>query len=158
MKGRQNPPYAQHGEGDRSPQERGGGAISTARKLRKDMSLPEVLLWQRLRGNGNGLKFRRQHPVGPYVLDFYCARAKLAIEIDGEAHNRGDRPLRDEMRDAFLIDRGFKVLRIAAADILKDADIAVEAIVAMASPLHHSPAASGPPPHAAHGEDFLGAN
>ncbi len=122
--------------------------VALARKLRKEMSLPETLLWQRLRGKKAGLKFRRQHPAGPYVIDFFCPEASLAIEIDGEGHNRGDRPQRDETRDAFLTENGFNVLHVAAARILKDPDAAAEAIAAYAArPLHHLPEeANGPPP------------
>jgi very-short-patch-repair endonuclease len=54
--------------------------MRSARDLRRRMSLPEVLLWRELKKRPNGLKFRRQHPTGPYVLDFYCGDARLAIE------------------------------------------------------------------------------
>ncbi len=60
--------------------------ITFARKLRRDMSPPEVMVWVHLRARKDGTTFRRQHPVGPYVLDFYCPQARLAIEIDGEHH------------------------------------------------------------------------
>jgi very-short-patch-repair endonuclease len=122
------------------------------------MSLPEVLLWQRLRLEPHGLKFRRQHPVLTYILDFYCARARLVVEIDGEAHDRGDRPVRDAERDAALTAYGLTVLRIPAREVLTDADAATETIVATALPLHprlrrRSPSPSmlgedleGPPP------------
>lgn len=100
------------------------------------MSLPGVLLWQRLRTEPHGLKFRRQHPVLTYVLDFYCARARLAVEIDGEAHDRGDQPVRDGERDAALVAHSLTVLRIPARDVLIDADTAAEAIVTTALPLH----------------------
>ena len=86
------------------------------------MSFPEVLLWQQLRKKPDGKQFRRQHPAGPYVLDFFCATASLAIEIDGEAHNRGDGPERDAHRDKWLRDRGIRILRIAATDVLKNLD------------------------------------
>ena len=137
----------------RGTSEAGGGGVPqahrpevyTARKLRRDMSLPEVQLWQRLRGGKAGLKFRRQHPIGPYIVDFYCREAALAIEVDGEGHNRGDRPQRDERRDAFLKDNGLRVLHVAAARILHDPDGTADAIVASAArPLHHP--SDGPPP------------
>ena len=70
-----------------------------AKSLRRTMSPPEVRLWQALREEPSGRRFRRQHPAGPYVLDFYCAKAKLAIEVDGETHARGDQPERDAPRD-----------------------------------------------------------
>ena len=90
----------------------------TARKLRREMSLPEVLLWRDLRGGP--VKFRRQHPVGDYVVDFYCAAVKLAVEIDGWAHSAGERPERDERRDAWLATRGIRVVRIVASEVLAD--------------------------------------
>jgi very-short-patch-repair endonuclease len=62
------------------------------------MTVPEVRLWQWLRTRPRGFKFRHQHPAGPYVLDFYCAAVKLVVEVDGEAHSRGDRPERDFAR------------------------------------------------------------
>ncbi len=102
--------------------------VKIARKLRREMSLPEVLLWQRLRSAD--VKIRKQHPCGKYVLDFYCPSAKLAIEIDGIVHDMGDRPQRDELHDGFLERRGITVLRIAAAEVLKDFDAAAESIVA----------------------------
>jgi very-short-patch-repair endonuclease len=86
------------------------------------MSLPEVLLWQQLRKKVGGVQFRRQHPAGPYVLDFFCATVNLAIEVDGEAHNRGDRTQRDANRDEWLQRQGIRVLRIPAADVLKNLD------------------------------------
>lgn len=103
-----------------------------ARKLRRDMSLPEILLWQRLRGNQLGMKFRCQHPISSYIADFYCSVLRLVIEVDGDAHNMGDRPAQDASRDAFLKENGYKVLRIAAPDILKDVDAVVAAIGAIA--------------------------
>jgi very-short-patch-repair endonuclease len=96
------------------------------------MSLPEVLLWQRLKSRPNGLKFRRQHPAGPYILDFYCHEARLVIEIDGMAHDMGDRPDRDVAREADLKRRGLRVARLPAAEVLRDPDEAAASIVAYA--------------------------
>ena len=103
--------------------------VRQAKKLRREMTLPEVLLWQRLRGSPRGLKFRKQHPAGPFVLDFFCAKANLAIELDGEAHDMGDRPERDERRDAWLRERRIDTLRILASDVLADADGVAEGIL-----------------------------
>lgn len=110
----------------------GDAGKGRARKLRQDMSLPEILLWQILRRKQAGLKFRRQHPCGPYVADFYCHEARLVIEIDGEAHNRGNAPMRDELRDGWFADKGLMVLRIPALNILNDPDNAVTAIMVSA--------------------------
>ncbi len=105
--------------------------VAVARRLRRDLSLPEVLLWQRLRGGRTGAKVRRQHPVGPYVVDFYCHGARLVVEIDGEAHDRGDRPVRDDARIAFLREQGLRVVRIAARRVIADADGVADAIAAI---------------------------
>jgi very-short-patch-repair endonuclease len=92
-----------------------------AKKLRREMSPPEVILWQNLRGGRlEGLRFRRQHPMGVYVLDFYCHAAKLAVEVDGAHHTMGDNPSRDLERDAWFAVRGIETLRIPAIDVLTD--------------------------------------
>jgi very-short-patch-repair endonuclease len=103
--------------------------IKRARQLRADMSLPEVMLWNFLRQRPNGLKFRRQHPVGAYILDFYCLERRIAIEIDGIAHDMGHRPARDAARDAWLMVRRISVIRIAAKDVLTDVDAAAQSVV-----------------------------
>jgi len=91
--------------------------VAKARLLRRTMTPPEASLWQILRTKPGGFKFRRQHPVGPYVLDFYCPIAKLAIEVDGIAHEMGDNPSRDEGRDRWFNENGYRVLRIPAAEL-----------------------------------------
>ncbi len=126
--------------------------VYNARKLRREMSLPEVLLWEQLRAAKQGMKFRRQHPIGPYIADFYCSAAKLVIEIDGEAHDQGDRPERDIVRDAVMRNAGYAVLRISAADVLKNMEDVILTIRAAAeSPLHR--ASTVPLP--ASGEDLV---
>jgi very-short-patch-repair endonuclease len=85
------------------------------------MTLPEVVLWQALRKRQlPQLHFRRQHPVGPYILDFYCASAHLAVEVDGFAHDTTAQAEHDERRDAWLAERGIMVMRVPAADVLRD--------------------------------------
>jgi len=126
--------------------------IEKARALRRIMSPPEVRLWAILRSAPNGIRFRRQHPIGPFVLDFYCPRAKLAIEIDGMAHDMGDRPQRDVSRDRWLSEQGIATMRVPASDVFQRLEIVVEMILEQAAfPLHHP--ADGPPPHALHRED-----
>ncbi|UYY59817.1 endonuclease domain-containing protein [Sphingomonas sp. S2-65] len=100
-----------------------------AKRLRRNLSLPEALLWRELRKRPSGLKFRKQHPAGPYVLDFFCAGSHLAVEVDGEAHERGDSPVHDAARDAWLNSQGVRVCRILAADVLADMDAVVRHIV-----------------------------
>jgi very-short-patch-repair endonuclease len=100
-----------------------------ARALRRAMTPPEVRLWVRLRARGEGLPiFRRQHPMGSYILDFYCAAAKLAVEIDGEGHGMGDRPERDRHRDAWLAERGVTTLRVPAVDVMRRFEDTVQMI------------------------------
>lgn len=157
-----NPPRT--GEGDHA--QRGGGAspspprsvVQRARALRKAMTMPERLLWRALRQRPNGLKFRRQHPVGPYVVDFCCLTSRLAIEIDGVAHDMAGRAARDGIRARFLQENGYTVLRVSARRVLADVTGTAEAIVARVAsgdaarggnPLHRP--ADGPPPRA--GED-----
>ncbi len=131
-----------------------GRSVPRARQLRRAMSLPEVILWRVLRTRPGGLKFRRQHASGAYVLDFFCSDARLAIEIDGEGHSRGNQPERDALRDAYFIRAGVGTLRIAAREVLADLDAVVTHIVEQASarlPLHHP--SGGPPPRDKLGED-----
>lgn len=124
-------------------------AYKNARRLRRQLSLPEKLLWNRLKGSE--MHFRKQHPIGDFVLDFYCASAKLAIEVDGFAHDTGTRPRRDEARTRWLNGEGVEILRIAAKDVLADPDAIADGLLRLcasrAKPLHHPAAPDGPPPH-----------
>ena len=125
-------------------------AYKAARRLRKTMSLPEALLWQRLRRNPCGIGFRRQHPIVRYVLDFYCPAARLAIEIDGIAHDMSDRPARDESRDCWLEGQGLQVMRIEARKVLRDPDAVAEMLVQACRDTRDPStirSADGPPPH-----------
>lgn len=108
------------------------------------MTKPEVALWRELRGRPGAAKFRRQYPIGPYVVDFYCLSARLLIAADGAAHGTGHNPHRDLERDRFIKENGYGVLGDSTSCILADVAGAAAAIVARArSPLHH--AAHGPP-------------
>ena len=132
-------------------------SVRRARRLRRQLSLPEVLLWQVLRQSPAGLKFRRQHPTGPYDLDFYCSDARLAIEVDGEAHGRGERPVRDATRDAWLRAKGIDTMRIPAVEVLRNLEGVLQGVIAEATarlPLHHPAAPGGPPPPGKLGEDL----
>jgi very-short-patch-repair endonuclease len=111
------------------------------------MSLPEVVLRQALRkGQLGGLRFHRQHPIGPYILDFYCASARLALEVDGLTHDDTNRLRHDRHRDTWLANRGVKVIRILAADVLREDRL--EGVIAAI--VHAAAAPSGsrrsPPP------------
>jgi len=119
--------------------------VSRARQLRRRMSLPEVVLWQALRkGRLAGLRFRRQHPFGPYILDFYCAATRLAVEVDGLVHDTQSASNHDARRDAWLAQQGVTVLRVRAGDVLQDERLeellrGIETAAAVAPP----PAPSG---------------
>ncbi|WP_269515919.1 endonuclease domain-containing protein [Brevundimonas subvibrioides] len=97
------------------------GAVSRARVLRRTLTPPEARLWIYLRRRAlGGLKFRRQHPVGPYVLDFYCPEARLAVEVDGQHHADPEQFEKDEARTAWLAKQDIAVLRIAAERVRTD--------------------------------------
>lgn len=104
-----------------------------AKSLRRRLTLPEGLLWRAIKGGkADGLGFRKQHPVGPYVLDFYCHETRPCVEVDGGSHSLGDQPAKDARRDKWLADRGIVTLRIAAAIVLDDVDAAVGMVVVAA--------------------------
>ena len=131
------------------------GSVARARKLRKEMTLPEVLLWRLLRGQPQGVKFRKQLPSSRIGMDFYCSDARLVIEVDGIAHDMGDNPERDLNRDAWLRSKGIDTVRIPATDVLKDVSTVADGILSLALsrlPLHH-PAIAGrsPSPRQARG-------
>ena len=105
--------------------------VSTARRLRVEATTPERVLWSRLKGRAlHGWKFRRQHPFGPFVLDFVCLEAKLAIEIDGAAHFEPDAVARDRRRQAWIEREGLSVFRVTASALATDLDAVVAAISA----------------------------
>ncbi len=86
-------------------------------------------MWVALRRKAfENWRFRRQHPIGAYVLDFYCDREKLAVEVDGQAHWLGDNQARDARRDAWLAERGIRTLRLSASLIRDDLDAALRMI------------------------------
>jgi very-short-patch-repair endonuclease len=125
-------PKATEGEDSDAP-EGSERSQRNAKRLRRRLTSPEIGLWLALRQNGAGLRFRKQHSAGDYVLDFYCAPARLAIEVDGEAHARGDRPQRDSARDAWLGARGVRVLRYPAREVLGNLEGVVREIIAVAA-------------------------
>ncbi|WP_292258559.1 endonuclease domain-containing protein [Brevundimonas sp.] len=90
------------------------GRVERARSLRRRSGLAEQRVWSLLRAGGiDGLKFRRQHPVGPYVVDFACDPLRLVIEIDGGVHGRDDVALEDHYRQSGIEALGWTVLRFS---------------------------------------------
>ena len=94
--------------------------IPFARKLRRDMTNAEKKLWSLLRNNGLGAKFRRQVPYGPYILDFYCVKARLVVELDGSQHYTPEGRKKDAERDAYLRNDGLEVLRFLNSEVFSN--------------------------------------
>jgi very-short-patch-repair endonuclease len=102
-------------------------SLPKARRLRAKMTDAELRLWTGLRGKQiGGHRFRRQAPMGQYIVDFACLTARLVVEVDGSQHLHGSR--REEHRTASLQSRGFRVLRFLDNDVLERTDSVLEAI------------------------------
>lgn len=122
---------------------RKGAKTQFARHLRRGMTDAETRLWFHLRCNRlEGFHFRRQHPVGPLVADFMCVKAQLIIEIDGSQHLDSSQ---DEIRDRWLSENGYRILRFWNHDVLKRADKVLGMIVESLIPNRpHPPSAPFP--------------
>jgi very-short-patch-repair endonuclease len=101
-----------------------------ARRLRRNSTKVEMRLWQKLRNRQLGVDFRRQHPAGPFVLDFYCPSLGLVVELDGGQHNKSAKECHDRRRDAWLTDRGVVTLRFWNSDVAANLDGVLEVIKA----------------------------
>ncbi|MDZ7720084.1 MAG: endonuclease domain-containing protein [Balneolaceae bacterium] len=99
-----------------------------ARKLRKNMTLGEVLLWQEIRGKKLGYQFHRQIPIHEYIVDFFCHELQLAIEIDGSSHDHSKTSEEDLERQSELEDLGIRFLRFEEIDVRKNIDEVVKII------------------------------
>jgi very-short-patch-repair endonuclease len=97
--------------------------IDRARELRKHLTPAERIVWRWLRDRYlDGYKFRRQHPMGRYILDFYCIELRLCIELDGRFHNTDEGAARDEARSQELSTRGVTVIRFWNDDVREQPD------------------------------------
>ncbi len=94
--------------------------LQLARDHRHPLTPAEAKIWARVRNRGLGFKIRRQHPIWRFIADFYCAEAKLVIEIDGDSHAEPDQEEYDNARTAWLEDRGYKVIRFTNHDAHKN--------------------------------------
>ena len=100
-----------------------------AKRLRRSLTPQELGLWVRLKNRRlGGFKFRCQHPVGPYILDFYCAETRLAVEIDGLSHSSPEQIAHDARRDAYFRAMGVETLRLGA-ELLKEPGRAAEVVL-----------------------------
>ena len=99
-------------------------SVQKARKLRRAVTAAEQRAWWLLRDrNLLGLKFRRQHPIGKFVVDFYCQQSRLAVELDGSAHAQPREARRDSAKDATLRRLGVRVLRLPNGMVLEDPEL-----------------------------------
>ena len=97
--------------------------------MRQNPTPAEDLLWKRLRRKQvSGFRFRRQHPIGRFIVDFYCAKARLVIEVDGSVHDQPGYEEYDAQRQAFLEQLGLRVLRFRNDEVMRRTDAVVEAI------------------------------
>jgi very-short-patch-repair endonuclease len=115
-----------------------------ARKMRKALTPPEYLLWARLKVRLPGKPiFRRQEAIGPYIVDFYCSKARLVVEVDGGIHGEETNFQKDALRDNWLRTEGFHIYRIPAGDIFSAPDKVADGVILLAielmknSPHHH---------------------
>ena len=100
-----------------------------SRALRKNMTDAEILLWSRIKGKQiKETQFYRQKPIGNYIADFYCSKAKLIIEVDGSQHYEEKGIKKDEIRDKYFKSLGLKVLRFTNLDVLKNINGVLERI------------------------------
>jgi very-short-patch-repair endonuclease len=102
---------------------------SKARELRKIPTEAEKTLWKALRRDQLGVSFRRQHPIGRYVLDFYCPSAGLAVEVDGGQHAAGNQQEIDQRRDQWLLANGIRMLRFWNNEVLSNLEGVLQTIV-----------------------------
>ncbi len=114
--------------------------VNLARQLRKNQTDAEQLLWSKLRSRQlENARFRRQQPIGPYIIDFVCFEKSLVIEVDGGQHGEDLGEARDVARDAFLSAEGYRVLRLWNNDVLTNIDGVLEYIMEHLSPTSPSP-------------------
>lgn len=124
-----------------------------ARSLRRDLTPPERLLWSRLKNQQlDGLRFRKQHPMGPYIADFYCHESRLVVEIDGPTH-RDDQLIHDDRRDAWMHERGIRVLRVSGKELFRNLRGVLSTIARVANEHKNpfSPAKAGEVPERSEG-------
>lgn len=104
--------------------------VDLCREMRKSATSAEDLLWRCLRGKRlMNCKFRRQHPIGRYIADFYCHEGRLIVEVDGCGHDLSDQSKHDEVRDGFLASSGYRTLRFTNAEVLGNTEAVLNAIL-----------------------------
>ena len=101
---------------------------SRARKLRRDQTIAEEILWRELRDSQLGVKFRRQVPVGVFIADFACVAAKLIVEVDGPSHESAEGQAKDAWRSRWFAENGWSVVRVSNALVTGGGDLALAPI------------------------------
>ena len=109
-----------------------------ARELRREMTEAEKVLWSRLRASQLGIKFRKQHPIGPYIVDFYARDVGLIIEVDGDTHFTPEAKSYDSIRTDYLHQLGLTVLRFTNLEILRQLDGVIKQIYRTVQTVHPS--------------------
>jgi very-short-patch-repair endonuclease len=104
------------------------------KELRKNQTDAEYILWQKLRNKHLGKKFYRQYSVGPYILDFFCTEARLAIELDGSTHSKEEIAFYDQERTAFLKEQGIRVVRFWNKEIIDNFENTLKKILLLIAP------------------------
>lgn len=104
------------------------GIVTKARYLRKEETKAEKILWRALRGNKLGVKWRRQHPIDMYILDFYSPQINLCVELDGSPHKAKENKEYDKYREEYLKNKNIKTLRFWNSEIEKNIDTVLEKI------------------------------
>jgi cyclase len=99
-----------------------------AKELRSNLTAAETVVWMHVRGGVEGCKFRRQHPIGIYVADFYCHKAKLIVEIDGSIHSLPEIITKDNERTRDLTNWGYKLIRFSNEEVMKDVELVIKKI------------------------------
>jgi very-short-patch-repair endonuclease len=102
--------------------------LTEARRLHREMTVAETMLWRGLRNRALGVKFRRQVPVGPYIADFLCVDARLIVELDGPPHDKIEQRNYDVRRDEWLRAQGWRVLRFSNHVVIGGGNIVFDAI------------------------------
>ena len=119
--------------------------FANAKHLRRNMTDAETVLWMHLKKGINGIKVRRQHPIGLYIADFYCHKVKLIIEIDGPVHNNTETKKTDEERQKNLEKWGYLVIRFSNQQVMKKTEKVISIIKEKITYLNNLQKQNAPP-------------
>ena len=104
--------------------------LAYAREMRQPQTIAEANLWRVLRNRQTGFKFRRQHPIDRFIIDFYCAEARLLIEVDGDSHLERNQVEYDKARTDYLEDLGYRVIRFTNDNVRYNIEMVTGEILA----------------------------